>query len=169
MRMQPLLAYWLHSEVDEGAQEKRSLLSTHTYSPLQISTHLYRSLLHRWGCSAGQGRRDWIEAVVLRCVPWRVHLRTSGPVNFAKRGNVSVFLWMLSRGGFACDCHLWSRLNGWSVKDVREGLEYLPGFSWWWDSKKDFTAARHKWHGMAMKLQKWCTGCPKKCTHRTKS
>ena len=43
MRMQPLLAYWLHSEVDEGAQEKRSLLSTH---PLILSsTHFYRSLL----------------------------------------------------------------------------------------------------------------------------
>ena len=41
MRMQPLLAYWLHSEVDEGAQEKRSLLSTHTYSLLLTSTDLY--------------------------------------------------------------------------------------------------------------------------------
>ena len=41
MRMQPLLAYWLHSEVDEGAQEKRSLLSTPTYSPLLTSTDLY--------------------------------------------------------------------------------------------------------------------------------
>ena len=43
MRIPPLLAYWLHSEVDEGAQEKRSLLSTH---PLILSsTHFYRSLL----------------------------------------------------------------------------------------------------------------------------
>ena len=41
MRMQPLLAYWLHCEVDEGAQEKRSLLSTHTYSLLLTSTDLY--------------------------------------------------------------------------------------------------------------------------------
>ena len=39
MRMQPLLAYWLHSEVDEGAQEKRSLLSTHIL--ILTSTDLY--------------------------------------------------------------------------------------------------------------------------------
>ena len=83
-----LLAYWLHSEVDEGAQEKRSLLSTHIL--ILSSTHLYRSLLHRWGCSAGQGRRDWIEAVVPRCVPWRVHLRTQ------------VVQWTLQRGDYLC-------------------------------------------------------------------
>ena len=40
MRMQPLLAYWLHSEVDEGAQEKRSPLST-LCSHLLSSTDLY--------------------------------------------------------------------------------------------------------------------------------
>ena len=64
-----------------------------THILILSSTHLYRSLLHRWGCSAGQGRRDWIEAVVLRCVPWRVHLRTQ------------VVQWTLQREEmFLCSC-----------------------------------------------------------------
>ena len=86
MRMQPLLAYWLHSEVDEGAQEKRSLLSAHTYTPLQISTPSMR--LQR---RTRKARLDRGSCPTMRPVKGSPE-DTSRPVNFAKRGNVSVFL-----------------------------------------------------------------------------
>ena len=84
--MQPLLAYWLHSEVDEGAQEKRSLLSAHTYTPLQISTPSMR--LQR---RTRKARLDRGSCPTMRSVKGSPE-DTSGQVNFAKRGNVSVFL-----------------------------------------------------------------------------
>ena len=154
MRMQPLLAYWLHSEVDEGAQEKRSLLSAHTYTPLQISTPSMR--LQR---RTRKARLDRGSCPTMRSVKGSPE-DTSRPVNFAKRGNVSVFLWMLSSGGFVCDCDLCSSLNGGGAGRI--------GTPPWLQSavgcKKGFYGCTSQmvWHGNE-------TSIMKKFTHRTKS